>query len=97
MLRSAGYNVHDAESVLDAAPLIRRGCIEVLVLGQLVRIQHRRVLAAAAMARGTFVVTMCDDCEIERSLVRADAYLDSLCPTRLLQVLREAEKMRRAA
>lgn len=97
MLRSAGYSVQEAESAIVAAPFVRRGRCDVVVLGQLLPITHKRVLAAAAMARGMFVVTISEDREIERDLVRANAYLDPLHPTELLTVLRESVAKRRAA
>jgi hypothetical protein len=97
MLQSAGYVVEEAETAVSAGPLLRSRRCEILVLGQLVPIQHKRVLAAAAIALGVFVVTICEDCEIEREMVRADSYLDSLCPTRLLKVVEEAEARQRAA
>jgi hypothetical protein len=97
MLESAGYSVEEAENAIDAAPFVRPGRCEVLVLGQLVPIHHKRVLAAAALVMGMFVVTICEDCEIERNIVRANAYVDPLRPTDLLKVLKEAGRLPRAA
>jgi len=95
MLTCAGYAVTEADDVIHAAPLLRKSHFDVLVLGQMIPVRHKRVIAAAALVMGIYVVNICEDCEIERDLVRANAYLDPLAPIRLLHLLNEQSFGRR--